>query len=188
MASPMNDDGKAPEVPAAGAGAAENDVPRGVGEEATPGEEVEATSADYYFDSYSHFGIHEVRRKFTCFVRNDRLICTSFPPSPPPTGVGKYRQPHSLAAPPSSSANFEPLAGDAEGRSPHRVVSKGNLEEPAHLQEQGGLGRRVRDWHSLALRRQGRRTVRSALRGPFSFLSLHSHALYCATCSVLAVM
>ena len=42
------------------------DVVKVNGDEATPNKPAdEMTSRDYYFDSYAHFGIHEVRNSFS---------------------------------------------------------------------------------------------------------------------------
>ena len=55
----------------AAAAATEPTVANAGSGDATQDSEKEATSADYYFDSYSHFGIHEVRRCGTTAARSD---------------------------------------------------------------------------------------------------------------------
>ena len=61
----------------------QNDAKPTEGEGATPKENgvgtmkpEEMTSKDYYFDSYGHFGIHEVRQTNIQYSQNTGYTCT----------------------------------------------------------------------------------------------------------------
>lgn len=95
------------------------------------------TSKDYYFDSYAHFGIHEVAP----------------PPLVPRDVEVVLVQPSS---PTCSLLSTPPPPGDAEGRGAHADLPQLHVPQQAPVQGQGGSGRGQRHRHPVHVRRQGR--------------------------------
>jgi len=119
------------------------------------------TSADYYFDSYSHFG---ERRE-----REERFFKPRAPPRRPPALAEKKlenetlkrhatRNLNKIATPPTPQ-NRHPR-GDAQGHRAHPLLHERHPQQPPPFQGQDGAGRWMRHGDPLPVCGKGGRRAR----------------------------